>query len=45
MVKFARYEPGPPELQSLYDSSIRLIDETEPQSLAPDTTTADPLPA
>jgi len=45
MVKFARYEPDPPELQALYDSAIRLIDETEPQSLAPDTTTADPLPA
>src|SRR5580692_3651487 len=31
MVKFARYEPGPPELQALYDSATRLIDETEPQ--------------
>jgi hypothetical protein len=31
MVKFARYEPGPPELQSLYDSAMRLIDETEPR--------------
>ncbi len=31
MVKFARYEPGPPELQSLYDSAMRLVDETEPQ--------------
>jgi hypothetical protein len=31
MVKFARYEPGPPELQSLYDSATRLIDETEPR--------------
>jgi hypothetical protein len=31
MVKFARYEPGPPELQSLYDSAVRLIDETEPR--------------
>jgi hypothetical protein len=31
MVKFARYEPGPPELQALHDSASRLIDETEPQ--------------
>jgi len=31
MVKFARYEPGPPELQALHDSAVRLIDETEPQ--------------
>ncbi len=45
MVKFARYEPGPPELQALYDSAMRLIDETEPQPLAPQTTPADPLPA
>lgn len=30
MVKFARYEPGPPELKELYDSAVRLIDETEP---------------
>ncbi len=31
MVKFARYEPGPLELQALHDSATRLIDETEPQ--------------
>jgi len=31
MVKFARYEPGPPELQALYDSAVRLVDETEPE--------------
>jgi hypothetical protein len=31
MVKFARYEPGQPELQALHDSATRLIDETEPQ--------------
>jgi hypothetical protein len=30
-VKFAKYEPGQPELQSLHDSAMRLIDETEPQ--------------
>lgn len=31
MVKFARYEPGLPELHALHDSAVRLIDETEPQ--------------
>src|SRR5262249_14616385 len=31
MVKFARYEPGPPELRALHESAVRLIDETEPQ--------------
>ena len=30
MVKFARYEPGPPELQALHDSAVRLIDEPQP---------------
>jgi hypothetical protein len=31
MVKFARYEPGRLELESLHASAVRLIDETEPQ--------------
>jgi hypothetical protein len=30
MVKFARYEPGQPELQGLHDSALRLVEETEP---------------
>jgi hypothetical protein len=34
MVKFARYEPGLPELQALHDSASRLIDETEPPPVA-----------
>lgn len=34
MVKFARYEPGPPELEALHQSAVRLIDETEPQPVA-----------
>jgi hypothetical protein len=38
MVKFARYEPGQPELQALHESAIRLIDETEPQPAPPETT-------
>ena len=32
LVKFARYEPGEPELRELHDSAVRLIEETEPQS-------------
>ncbi len=30
LVKFARYEPAQPELQQIYDSAVRLVDETEP---------------
>jgi hypothetical protein len=30
LVKFARYEPGEPELRELHDSALRLIEETEP---------------
>jgi len=30
MVKFARYEPGEPELRDLHDSALRLVEETEP---------------
>jgi hypothetical protein len=30
LVKFARYEPGRPELQNMYDSALRLVEETEP---------------
>jgi hypothetical protein len=40
MVKFARYEPGQPELQALHESAVRLVDETEPQPVAPDTSTS-----
>lgn len=43
MVKFARYEPGPPELQALHSSAVRLIDETEPQPIAPEGATAEPM--
>lgn len=42
MVKFARYEPGPPELQSLHDSAVRLVDETEQQSEPAATAAATP---
>jgi hypothetical protein len=43
MVKFARYEPGLPELQALHDSAVRLIDETEPQPLAPESEFPNPV--
>ncbi|HEY3914475.1 MAG TPA: hypothetical protein VGN61_08320 [Verrucomicrobiae bacterium] len=42
MVKFARYEPGLTELQALHNSAIRLIDETEPQPIAPEIGTPAP---
>jgi hypothetical protein len=46
MVKFAKYEPGPPELQALHDSAVRLVDETEPQPLVPQSASDSPvLPA
>jgi hypothetical protein len=31
LVKFARYEPGQPELRDLRESALRLVEETEPQ--------------
>jgi hypothetical protein len=37
LVKFAKYEPGEPELRQLHASALRLIEETEPQPpVAPD---------
>ncbi len=33
LVKFAKYEPGEPELRELYASATRLVDETAPQAL------------
>jgi hypothetical protein len=30
LVKFARYEPGEPELRELHSSALRLVEETEP---------------
>jgi hypothetical protein len=37
LVKFARYEPTETELRDLYDSAVRLVDETEPPALDPQT--------
>ena len=31
LVKFARYEPGRPELEGLYNAALRLIEETSPE--------------
>jgi hypothetical protein len=30
LVKFAKYEPGKPELEDLHGSAVRLVEETEP---------------
>lgn len=35
LVKFARYEPGEPELRALHASALRLVEETEPVTIAP----------
>ena len=32
LVKFAKYEPGEPELRALHGSALRLVDETEHQT-------------
>ncbi len=31
LVKFARYEPGEPELRELHHSAVQLVEETEPK--------------
>src|SRR5450759_1116657 len=35
LVKFARYEPGEPELRNLHASALRLVEETESQPELP----------
>lgn len=45
MVKFARYEPGEPELRALHQSALRLIDETEPEPVSPETQSLAPAKA
>jgi hypothetical protein len=35
LVKFAKYEPGEPELRELHAAAVRLVDETEPVIVAP----------
>ena len=34
LVKFAKYEPGEPELLELHSSAVRLVDETEPGEIS-----------
>jgi hypothetical protein len=38
LVKFARYEPGEPELRDLHASGVRLVEETEPMPLVAEST-------
>jgi hypothetical protein len=33
LVKFAKYEPGEPELRGLHSSALRLVEETEPHEV------------
>jgi len=33
LVKFAKYEPGEPELRELHGSAVRLVEETEPKEI------------
>jgi hypothetical protein len=33
LVKFAKYEPGEPELRDMHGSALRLVEETEPQPI------------
>ena len=42
LVKFAKYEPGEPELRGLHSSALRLVEETEPKPELPPIETADP---
>jgi hypothetical protein len=37
LVKFAQYEPREPELMGLHESAVRLVEETEPASVNPET--------
>ena len=34
LVKFAKYEPGEPELRELHGSAFRLVEETEPKEIS-----------
>lgn len=35
LVKFAKYEPGEPELRGMHESAVRLVEETEPVEAGP----------
>ncbi|MGD0349945.1 MAG: hypothetical protein ABSB84_06485 [Verrucomicrobiota bacterium] len=42
LVKFAKYEPGEPELRELHGSALRLVEETEPKPELPTAETPEP---
>jgi hypothetical protein len=44
LVKFAKYEPGEPELRELHGSAVRLVEETEPKTVpSPESTVQNQL--
>ena len=46
LVKFAKYEPGEPELRGLHGSALRLVEETEPTEVqSPASKVQSPQPA
>jgi hypothetical protein len=45
LVKFAKYEPTEVELRALHASALRLVNETEPSPVAPETLSAIPANA
>ena len=44
LVKFAKYEPGEPELRELHASALRLVEETEPVAPPPSPDASSPPP-
>jgi hypothetical protein len=45
LVKFAKYEPREPELRDLHASALRLVEETEPVLVNPESSIQYPQPA
>ena len=45
LVKFAKYEPGEPELRDMHGSAVRLVEETEPGVVNPESRIQNPQPA
>jgi hypothetical protein len=45
LVKFAKYEPGEPELRDMHGSAVRLVEETEPVVVNPESRIQNPQPA
>ena len=42
LVKFAKYEPGENELHELHSSAVRLVEETEPREVNPESKVQNP---